>query len=53
MKRKRIFAALAALMMSTTMMAQTKAVKVESPIVACGYPRCRLYRLYSWYLDKK
>lgn len=45
MKRKRIFAALAALMMSTTMMAQTKAVKVESPIVS--------EKDFVWYTEQK
>ena len=45
MKLKRIFAALAALMMSTTMMAQTKAVKVESPIVS--------EKDFVWYTKQK
>ncbi len=45
MKRKRIFAALAALMMSATMMAQTKAVKVESPIVS--------EKDFVWYTEQK
>ena len=55
MKRKRIFAALAALIMSVTMMAQTKAtgrrvswneaVKVESPIVS--------EKDFVWYTEQK
>lgn len=45
MKRKRIFAALAALMMSATMMAQTKAVRVESPIVS--------EKDFVWYTEQK
>ena len=45
MKRKRIFAALAALMMSATMMAQTKAMKVESPIVS--------EKDFMWYTEQK
>ena len=45
MKRKRVLAALAALMMSTSMMAQTKAVKVESPIVS--------EKDFVWYTEQK
>lgn len=45
MKRKRIFAALAALIMSTTMMAQTKPTRVESPIVS--------EKDFVWYTEQK
>ena len=45
MKRKTVLAALAALMMSTSMMAQTKAVKVESPIVS--------EKDFVWYTEQK
>ncbi len=45
MKRKTVLAALAALMMSASMMAQTKAVKVESPIVS--------EKDFVWYTEQK
>jgi uncharacterized protein YycO len=45
MKRKRVFVALVALIMSATAMAQTKAVRVESPLVS--------EKDFVWYTEQK